>query len=112
MHYDQHLPLCKILAIVQAASKRYNVTTNVYRSKVLRYHPTRADKVVCVPRLAPPESKLIPVMRKLEAEVGVQSSEDGTLALTSFNDAICDILEKDTGKHGMPLLESYLSGEK
>ena len=62
-----------------------------------------------MPRLAPPESKLVPVFRQLEKEIGVTSDENGRLALMSFNDALTDMLQSDCGKKNHPKLEEYTS---
>eukprot|EP00966_Prymnesium_polylepis_P265124 6125342-Prymnesium_polylepis.1 len=108
LRYDMKMTLTKILAMTQAASKAYDATTDRYRSKILRYHPVRKDVFICVPRLAPPESKLMPEIRKLEAELGVMAEEDGKIATLSFEDQERDMLQKDTGTHGMPPLSEYL----
>ena len=94
---------------MQAACKTFDKDSNLYKSKILRYHPTRKDVCIKVPRLAPPESKLVPVFRQLEKEIGVTAEENGRLALQSFSHALTEMLERDCGKKGHPKLEEYTS---
>lgn len=64
-----------------------------------------------MPRIAPPRSKLEPAIRKVEARLGVQSSEDGTIAFKSLDVALQELLQQDAGKYDMPPLPALLGGE-
>lgn len=90
-------------------------------SKPLLYNPfhvsqhlhrgERTQRFIALPRIAPPASKLLVAMRKLESNLGVLSSEDGRIAMKSFAAIVAEMLVQDPGRHGMPGLESYI-GEK
>lgn len=110
LHYDLHLTLAKILTLSQAGSKNYDHKLDRYVSKPLIPHKWNASLVINVPRVAPPASVMWPLIRSIEAEFSVQSSEDGRLAFTPFIDVVRDILEQDPGKLGMPALSAFLGG--
>jgi hypothetical protein len=99
LYYEMHLPMDKVLQIVQAACKTYNSKTNRYEPKVLYYDKYRKGNIILVPRLAPPRSKVEPIVREIEAQLGVQSAEDGRLAFVSFTDTVQQLLKQDPGRH-------------
>jgi hypothetical protein len=76
LHHEMRLTFDKILRVVQAACKNYNLASDHYRSKPLLYNPHESDrhghaKVVYVPRIAPPRNKLELLVRRIEAKCGV-----------------------------------------
>lgn len=111
LHYETRLTLPKILEISQAGSKKYDRTTDRYVSKALLRHPWRKGVVINVPRVAPPSSKLVPLMRSIESTLGITPGENGLLAIKSFAQVLQEILMQDTGRNSMPELPSFLGGK-
>lgn len=111
LHYDLHLPVAKILQLTQAASKAYDHMTNTYVPKPLLFDPfhvaknalcgERTQKFIPLPRIAPPASKLLSVMRKLEAELDVDCAEDGRIAMKSFTLVVGEMLAQDPSRFGL-----------
>ena len=110
LHYELHLTLSKILQITQAACKRFKGKDDRYLPKVLLRHRWRAEKSVTIPRLAPPRSKLEPVMRDIESRLGVIPLENGRLAYRPFSTVVQDLLARDCGRWSMPALPFFLGG--
>jgi hypothetical protein len=109
------------LHVTQAASKYFHRDADRYRSKPLLFDPYHVSdhqitgeekKYRCIkmPRLAPPASKLVPIIRELEKQVGIESGEDGRMALRSFSVVMQEMVARDPGKHGMPALPFFLGG--
>ena len=111
LHYEMRLTLPKILEVTQAASKKYDKATDRYVGKPLLHHPWLKGILIKVPRIAPPTSKLVPLMRAIEKELGVEAGEDGLLAIKSFEQVMCELLSQDPGKHNMPPLSHFSSGQ-
>ena len=65
-----------------------------------------------MPRLVPSRSKLEPIVRQIEEQLGVQSAENGRLAFVSFTDTVQQLLKQDSGKQGMPTLEEFDGGAR
>ena len=110
LHCELHLTMQKILQIHQAASMTYDASTDHYKSKVLWYDKHRKEGVVKVPRLAPPRSRLEPIIRKIEAQIGVRSNENGLLAYKSLVQVVQEMLVQDPGKQDMPSLDFFHGG--
>ena len=110
LHCELHLTYPKILAITQAGCKKYDRDANRHVSKVRIYHPTRKDKVIKVPRCAPPRSKLEPLIRRIEERIGVQSAENGRLAFRPLETVMAELLMQDPGTCDMPPLPFFLGG--
>ena len=111
LHYEMRLSQKKALQMVQAASMRYNRMTDRYASQVLWYDKHRKANFINVPRLVPPRSKVEPIIRMVESELGVTSAEDGRLARRSFVQVVLQMIKQDPGTQGMPLLSSFHRGK-
>ena len=76
------LLLQKILRITHAGSHKYDKVQDMYKRKVILCGGNGSNKKfsVKVPRLGPPRSILEPVMRQIEAKLGVQSTDRGKWA--------------------------------
>lgn len=109
LHYEMHLTLDKILKLTQAACKFFDRGLSRYVSKTMLRDPWRKDLVVNVPRLAPPQHKLVESIRMIEAQLGVQASEEGRVAFTPFRDLLKQLGAQDAGTHGMPQLSEFQS---
>jgi len=100
--------------MVQAACKKYKHASDQYLSKPLLYNPYERDhghdKVVYVPRIAPPRNKLELLVRRIEAKCGVQSMENGRLAFKSFEMMLNQLLHQDPGHGDMPPLSFFAGG--
>ena len=98
LHYgESHLTLAKILSVTQAACKKYNRETDSYLAKILLPHRYLKGVGVKVPRLAPPASKLVPVIRSVEEKLGVEPAENGRLALRSATVAFQEAVARTMG---------------
>ena len=80
-------------------------------TKALLRHPWRKGVVIKVPRVAPPSSKLVPLMRSIESTLGVTPGENGLLAIKSFAQVLKEILMRDPGRNEMPELPAFLGGK-
>lgn len=107
LHFEMNLTIPKILRVTQAACKVFDKHQNRHTSKVLLRDPWRADKVVHVPRVAPPRHKLEEACKRIYSEIGVQYTEDGKIAFTSFVDVFLQVIRQDSKMSGMPPLESF-----
>ena len=110
LHFELHLPLKKILQITQVACKTYRRVTDNYEPKMLLAHRYRKSEGVKVPRLAPPISKLVPVIEAIKSELGVEAGDNGRLALRSVAVVFQEMAARAPGKHGMPPLPSFMGG--
>lgn len=102
-----HLTLDKILKLTQAACKSFDRGIDRYVSKSMLRDPWRKDLMVKVPRLAPPVHKLVESIRMVEAQLGVQSSEEGRVAFTPFKDLMLQLGMQDAGTKRMPPLTFF-----
>ena len=110
LHYDLHLTPPKILEVTQAGCKVFNKKLNNYKSKVLLHNPYLKNTTISVPRIAPPLSRLVPTIRHIEAQLGIQHNSDGTIAYASFQDVVKLMMMQDPGTHDMPTSSSFLGG--
>lgn len=121
LHYDMRLTLPKIVQLTQAASKSFSKQGDLFTGKPMLWDPYHTDswrstaeaqafKYIPVPRIAPPVSKLLPVMRQLESKLGVEAAEDGRIAFKSFSVVVQEMLAQDPGKFDMPELPAYMGG--
>ena len=110
LHYECHLTLPKILQITQAACKRYIRSTDRHVAKELLCHRHVKGKLIKVPRLSPPISKLVPAIRSVEARLGVMPAENGRLALRSVTAVFQEMMVSDPGSWDMPALPAFLGG--
>jgi len=111
LHCDLHMTHDKILQLVQAGSQKYNKQADRYKPAPLLYNPHRKGDVINVPRIAPPRSRLEPVIRDIEKRTGVQSAEDGRLAFLSYETVVQELIAKECGMRGMPKLEYFHGGK-
>ena len=110
LHYDMHLTLAKISQISQVACKRFKHARDRYEPEPLLSNPFLKNVTLNVPRLAPPRSRLEPIIRKVEAQLGVQSSEEGRMAFTSLADVVQQMMVQDPGSQDMPALPFFTGG--
>jgi hypothetical protein len=111
LHCDLHMTHDKILQLVQAGSQKYNKQADRYKPAPLLYNPHRKGDVINVPRIAPPRSRLEPVIRDIEKRTGVQSAEDGRLAFLSYEIVVQELIAKECGMRGMPKLDYFHGGK-
>ena len=100
----------KILRMAQAGSKDYKKTSDHYAMKPLLHDPYHRGEYITVPRIAPPRSVLEPVVKNLEAKLGVSSDENGRLALKCIDVVMQEIIRQDPGSGDMPPLPFFLGG--
>ena len=117
------LLLQKILRITHAGSHKYDKVQDMYKRKVILCGGNGSNKKfsVKVPRLGPPRSILEPVMRQIEAKLGVQSTDRGkwarglpTVRLSSRRHSSRRPrlhLREDPGNGGMPPLAEFEGGK-
>ena len=110
LHCDLHMTHDKVLRLVQAACFKYNRSTDAYKPAPLLYNPHRKGAVVYFPRIAPPRSRLEPVIRQIESKTGAQSAENGRLAFRSFAVVVQELIAKECGVRGMPPLDFFQGG--
>jgi hypothetical protein len=110
LHYDFGLTLPKILEVTQVACKTFHRATNNYKSKVLLHNSHIKNTSVKLPRIAPPTSRLAPVIKNLETSLWILYSENGRIAYKSFADIVQTVMMQDPGTHGMPPLPAVLGG--
>eukprot|EP00965_Chrysotila_dentata_P155463 5136279-Pleurochrysis_carterae.AAC.1 len=80
-----HLTLDKFLRIAQAASMQFHRESDrLYRTKVLLYNHHVPRDVALVPRICLSPSRLWPLIKHIEEQLGVQPAEDGRLAFKSY----------------------------
>ena len=65
-----------------------------------------------MPRLAPPRTKLYPIVSGFRKTLGVQSSEDGSLAFRDVDQVLHELVQRDAGKLAMPALSELLAKRK
>lgn len=99
LHFDMHLTIPKILRLTQAACKVYNKEDDSYMSKVLLRDPWCKERVLHVPRIAPPRHKLEKDFKLIYKELNVESAEDGRVAFTSFVGVVTQLMGQDPGTH-------------
>jgi hypothetical protein len=80
--YELRLTLPKVLSITQVGCKRFDKISNTYRGKALLYDAFHTNSktgltYIPVPRITPPSSKLVPLIKSIEERIGVTSAEDG-----------------------------------
>ena len=110
LRFELKLTLSKILEVTKAGCKEYNRKLDRYKAKVILYHRHRKNVFLKVPRLAPPASKLIPIIESVEKSLGCEHSSDGSIAFRPVAIVFQDLLARDPGTHGMPPLPFYLGG--
>lgn len=110
LKYEMHLPLPKILSIVQGACKKYNRSIDRYESKVVLYHRHLKGVSIAVPRIAPPRNKLTTAIRTIEDTIGVVPEQNGKLALRSIDVVFQEMAARAPGKYDMPPLSSFVGG--
>ena len=94
----------------QAGCKVFNKKLNNFKSKVILHNPYLKNTTISVPRIAPPLSRLVPTIRHIEAQLGIQHNSDGTIAYASFQDVVKLMMMQDPGTHDMPTSSSFLGG--
>jgi hypothetical protein len=122
LHYDMHLTIPAILKIVQAGCKRFITNEEhplgSFESKELLFDPFHKAqgrsagkyKSIKVPRIAPPGHRLTIIIRELEARIGIDSAEDGRMALRSLAVVVQELVMEDPGRYDMPPLPDFLGG--
>ena len=110
LHFELHITLKKILQVTQAACKFYNRERDAYEAAGLLYHPFRKGVYLPVPRLAPPASRITPIIRRLEGTLGVEVADNGKVAFRPVTAILQEQVARDTGTHGMPELSAYIGG--
>ena len=110
LRFELRLTLPKILEVTKAGCKRYVREIDRYKAKVALYHRHRKGVFLKVPRLAPPASKLIPVINSIEKTLGCEHNEDGSIAFRPVTTVFQDLMMHDPGKHDMPKLPFYMGG--
>ena len=111
LHYDFGLTPAKILSVTQVACKKFHRETHNHKSKALLHNPYLKDTFVKVPRIAPPMSKLVPIIRSIEEKCGISYSENGRIAYKTFSDIVQVMLMQDPGTHDMPEVPAILGGD-
>ena len=109
MHYELRMPLPLIHRLSQASCKTFERKTNSYVGIPLLTHPWRADKVVMVPRMAPPRDKTYKIVTDLRKKLGVETNVDGSLAFRPVDTVLQEMVLRDEGKLQMPALPLLLS---
>lgn len=111
LRFELHLTLPKILEVTKSACKQYIRELDRYKAKIAYYHPYRKGVFIKVPRLAPTASKLTPIIRDIEATLGVVPGANGRVAQRPIKRIVNELLAQDPGHHGMPALSCYVGGE-
>jgi hypothetical protein len=111
LHYECRMTLPKILEITQAACKRYDRACDSYGAKALLQHRFIKDKFIKVPRLSPPVSRLVPIIRSIEATLGVEHDDNGKIAFRGITELMQELMVQDCGKHLMPKLSAFTGGK-
>ena len=111
LHFEMNLTLGKITQLTQAASKRYSKDRDYYASKVLLRDPHCKSNVVLVPRIAPPRSRLEPIIISIRERLGIEAGENGRVAFVPIDAVIQELLTLDPGRHAMPPLSFYMGGK-
>ena len=109
LHYEHHTPLPKLLQFTQAVCKLYDRAADSYKPKPLLKHRYRQE-FIKVPRLCPPVSKLVPIIRRIEATLNVKHAENGKIAFVGLMEVIQDMLAHDCGSFDMPALPAFMGG--
>ena len=110
LRFELRLTMPKIFEVTKAACKEYNRDADRFKAKIILFHRHRKGVAVKVPRLAPPPSKLTPIIKSVEEKLGCEHSEDGSIAFRSVATIFQDLMAHDPGKHDMPALPFYLGG--
>ena len=120
LRFDYHIAVHKVLHITQAASKKYSRVRDRHESKHLLMHKFLKPKdggargkeyySVKVPRIAPPASKLGPIIADIEKRIGVTAGENGRMAMRSLAVVVQELLFEDAGKWDMPSLPDFMGG--
>eukprot|EP00965_Chrysotila_dentata_P175815 5803702-Pleurochrysis_carterae.AAC.2 len=110
-YYEMHQTLDKILRITQAASKHFDRDSDRYVAKVLLYNPHLPRDIVKMPRICPSPSRLAPLTKRMEEQLGVAPGEDGRLAFKSYKVVVQELLSQDVGVGQMPELPFFLGGD-
>jgi hypothetical protein len=110
LRYELRLTMPKIFEVTKAACKLYNRETDRYKAKVILYHRHRKGVFLKVPRLAPPRSKLEPIIRSVEETLGCEHTANGRVAFRPVATVFQELVARDPGSHGMPALPFYLGG--
>jgi hypothetical protein len=105
------MPLDKILMVTHAASHEYDRKLDRYKRKVLLYDPFQVGHVVNVPRVAPPRSKLEPRIKEIRDSLGIETFENGQLAMREILPVLADLLRLDPSTCSTPSRELFLTGE-
>ena len=110
LRFELKLTLPKILEVTKAGCKEYIRKFDRYKAKVILYHRHRKNLFLKVPRLAPPASKLTPIIESVEKTLECEHSADGSIAFRPVATVFQDLLARDPGTHDMPPLPFYLGG--
>ena len=110
LRFELRLTMPKIFEVTKAACKQYNRETDRYKAKVILYHRHRKGLFLKVPRLAPPASKLVPIIKSVEAKLGCEHTADGRVSFRPVATIFQDLVARDPGTHGMPELPFFLGG--
>ena len=65
LHFEFHLTMQNILQMSQAGCKQYHRESDKFVTKVALHHPFRRGTSLKVPRLAPPASKILPIIKRI-----------------------------------------------
>eukprot|EP00965_Chrysotila_dentata_P131119 4334180-Pleurochrysis_carterae.AAC.1 len=74
-----HLTLGNILRITQAASKLFDRESDRCVAKVLLYNPHLPRDIVKVPHICPVSSRLAPLIKRTEEQLGAAHGKDSRL---------------------------------
>ena len=110
MHFEMHLTTEKIARINSAGSMAYSRSTDSNSRCVIAYNPFVKSDVVKMPRLAPPRSKLQPLVQEVAASLGITPAENGRVATLSFTTVVQEMLSQDVGLGDMPPLPFFMGG--
>eukprot|EP00965_Chrysotila_dentata_P142401 4707961-Pleurochrysis_carterae.AAC.2 len=108
LHYEVHLTLAKIVEIAQAAGKTYDPVLNAHQPKKLHIDKHCPSNFINFPRLAPPRSRLEPLIKAASEALGLQVAENGRISFLPLQDVVGELLSHDPGKQAMPLLSDLV----
>ena len=98
LRFELHLTMPKILEVTKAGCKRYKREEDKYVAKIAHYHPHSKGKLFLkVPRLAPPASQLIPLIRSVEEKLACVIGENGRVAQRPVATVFQELLSQDPG---------------
>ena len=110
-HFELGLTMDKILRLTHAGSHKLDKTTGAFVRKIVYVDPVNKARVVRVPRVGAPRSKLEPVINLLKEQQQLKSAENGRVGFRKFDDVVAMVVKEDPGTHGMPPLPFFLGGK-